>query len=106
LREEAIELGLKMLGNEVPWFIMGEPTGEKPKFCWKGPAEFMTGSSCIWKVSIEKGTCACEAGKAGGCIEWSREYWFRSASAWASVGIMMLFTGGTWGEASARRLGG
>jgi hypothetical protein len=53
---------------------MGEPTGEKPKFCWKGPAEFMMESSCIWNVSIEKGTWACEAGKVGGCIELSSEY--------------------------------
>ena len=73
LREEAIEFWLKMLVKEVPWFIMGEPTGEKPKLCWNGPAELMTGSSAIWKVSMEKGTWACEAGKAGGCMEWSSE---------------------------------
>ena len=67
----------------------------------------MTGSSCMWKLSMEKGFCACEAGKVGGCIVlWSSEYWCRSASAWASVGIMTLLTGGTWGEASARRFGG
>jgi hypothetical protein len=47
LREEAIENGLEMLGKEVPWFIIGDPTGEKLKFCWNGPAELMTGSSGI-----------------------------------------------------------
>jgi len=66
----------------------------------------MTGSSCMEKVSMLKGAWACEAGKVGGCMEWSSEYWCRSCSAWASVGIMILLTGGTRGEASARRLGG
>ena len=68
LRDEAMELGLNMFEYEALWFIMGEPTGEKPKFCWKGPAELMMGSSCIWKVSMAKGTWAWEAGKGGGCM--------------------------------------
>ena len=56
LREEAIEFGLYMLEKEDVWFMSGDPTGEKPKFCWKGPAELIIGSSLSWKVSMAKGT--------------------------------------------------
>jgi hypothetical protein len=53
LSEEAMEVWLNMFVYEALWLIMGEPTGEKLKFCWKGPAELMMGSSCIWNVSME-----------------------------------------------------
>jgi hypothetical protein len=67
-REDAMELGLYMLEKECVWLMSGEPTGEKPKFCWKGPAEDIIGSSLSWKVSIAKGTWGWVWWKPGVCI--------------------------------------
>lgn len=53
--DEGMDWLLYILAN-APWCAIGEVPGEKPKFCWKGPAEVMMGSLSIWKVSSGNGT--------------------------------------------------
>ena len=53
--DEPMKVGLYMAENGPP-LVIGEPTGENPKFCWNGPAEDMIGSFSRLNVSRLKGT--------------------------------------------------